>query len=321
MSGPLVLALPSKGRLKEQVDAWLADAGFALQAAGGARGYAATLSNLPGVEVRLLSASDIAGALATGEAHLGVTGEDLLRERGALDAAAMLLLPLGFGHADLVVAAPRSWPDVDRMADVAAVAHDVLTHTGRRLRVATKFTTLTRAFFARHGVTEYRIVESMGATEGAPAAGAAELVVDITTTGATLEANGLKMLDDGLIVRSQAQLAASLTASWTAAMLADARRLLLTLEARVRARTMSTLSWPAHQDAQARDAVRAIVGDDGWRSDGALIRSAAVMDATTALADAGVGPVAVESPVYVFSPASDGVETLTRQVFDGLAQN
>jgi ATP phosphoribosyltransferase len=78
----LVLALPSKGRLKEQTEAWLADAGFGLEMEGGARGYRATLKGLAGAEVRLLSAGDIAQALEAGEAHLGVTGEDLLRERG-----------------------------------------------------------------------------------------------------------------------------------------------------------------------------------------------------------------------------------------------
>jgi hypothetical protein len=132
---------------------------------------------------------------------------------------------LGFGRADLVVAAPKSWIDVTTMADVDEVAHLFLARTGRRLRVATKYLTQTRAFFARHGIIDYRIVESGGATEGAPAAGAAELITDITTTGATLAANGLKVLADGLILSSQAQLAASLAADWDAARLGAARRL------------------------------------------------------------------------------------------------
>jgi ATP phosphoribosyltransferase len=233
VSGPLLIALPSKGRLKEQCEAWLADAGFRLEVDGGARGYRATLAGLPGAEVRLLSAGEIAAALEGGEIHLGVTGEDLLRERnGALEQSVMLLRGLGFGRADLVVAAPRSWLDVEVMADVEAVAHDILARSSRRLRVATKYLTQTRAFFARHGVADYRIIESQGATEGAPAAGAAELVVDITTTGATLEANGLKVLDDGVILRSQAQLAAALTADWSAERLTSVRRLLSVVEAR-----------------------------------------------------------------------------------------
>lgn len=84
----------------------------------------------------------------------------------------------------------------------------------RRLRVATKYAQLTRSFFAQARISDYRIVPSAGATEGAPAAGTAEVIVDITTTGATLKDNGLKILDDGVILKSQAQLAASLTADW-----------------------------------------------------------------------------------------------------------
>ena len=160
MSGPLIIALPSKGRLKEQVEAWLSDCGIDLAVSGGARGYLASLKGLPGAQVRLLSAADIAQALDAGEVHLGITGEDLLRETGAdLDGRVLLLRALGFGRADLVVAAPKSWLDVETMADLEEVAHDYLARTGRRMRVATKYLAQTRAFFARHGVVDYRITE------------------------------------------------------------------------------------------------------------------------------------------------------------------
>ena len=239
MSDPVIMALPSKGRLKEQVEAWLADCGFALKANGGARGYRASIDGLPNVQVQLLSASDIATALDSGEVHLGVTGEDLLRERGeGVDGRVMLLRPLGFGRADVVVAAPKCWIDVETMADVEEVAAAYLARTGRRLRVATKYTVLTRAYFAEHGVSDYRIVESSGATEGAPAAGAAELIVDITTTGATLAANNLKILVDGVILRSQAQLAASLKAPWTGDQVEAARGFLQATEARALAEAL-----------------------------------------------------------------------------------
>ena len=118
MSG-LIIAIPSKGRLKEQVEGWLADCGLKLEVTGGARGYMASLKGLPGAQIRLLSAADIAEALDAGEVHLGVTGEDLLRERGEdIDARVLLLRALGFGRADLVVAAPKSWLDVETMADL-----------------------------------------------------------------------------------------------------------------------------------------------------------------------------------------------------------
>src|SRR5277367_6161904 len=170
----------------------------------------------------------------------------------------MLVQALGFGRADLVVAAPKSWIDVTTMADVDEVAHLFLARTGRRLRVATKYLTQTRAFFARHGIIDYRIVESGGATEGAPAAGAAELITDITSSGATLEANGLKVLADGLILASQAQLAASLRADWDPLRLDAARRLMRILEARARARRTATLTWPAEAEPAARLALAAL---------------------------------------------------------------
>jgi ATP phosphoribosyltransferase len=124
------------------------------------------------------------------------------------------LSPLGFGHANVVVAAPKAWIDVRTMADLDDVAQAFRAKRGERMRVATKYVNLTRRFFAEHGVADYRIVESLGATEGAPASGSAELIVDITTTGATLAANALKPLDDGIILRSQATLIASLAAHW-----------------------------------------------------------------------------------------------------------
>src|SRR3712207_3347872 len=127
-----------------------------------------------------------------------------------------LLTPLGFGNANVVVAVPQAWIDVRTMADLDEVAVDLRTRHGRKMRVATKYVNLTRRFFAERGVADYRIVESLGATGGAPASGAAELIVDITTTEATLAANALKVLEDGTILRSEANLVASLKASWGA---------------------------------------------------------------------------------------------------------
>ncbi|MFN3857035.1 MAG: ATP phosphoribosyltransferase [Caulobacter sp.] len=304
MSAPVIFAIPSKGRLKEQVEAWLSDAGLRLEADGGERGYRARIDGLPGLEVRLISAGEIARALAAGEVHLGVTGEDLLREQGEdLDARVLLLRALGFGRADLVVAAPQSWLDVETMADLEEVAHDHLARTGRRLRVATKYVAQTRAFFARHGVGDYRIVESAGATEGAPAAGAAEVVVDITTTGATLAANHLRTLADGVILRSQAQLAAGLGADWGEERLATTRRLLSLVEARARAKATLTMVWPAEQDVAARLAVEPYLAQGGQaRANGLLIPRRALAACAMALESAGVGPVTAAAPEFVFSP-------------------
>jgi ATP phosphoribosyltransferase len=316
MSG-LVIAVPSKGRLKEQVDAWLADCGLDLQASGGARGYSANLKGVPGAEVRLLSAADIADALNAGEVHLGVTGEDLLRENAEpIERRVLLLRPLGFGRADLVVAAPKSWLDVETMADLEEVAHERLASAGRRIRVATKYLAQTRAFFARHGVVDYRIVESGGATEGAPAAGSAELVVDITTTGATLAANGLKVLADGLILKSQAQLAASLRAAWSPAALAAAERLLRIVEARAAAQRSATLVWPPRGDAAERRVVEALVRSGAVeRPNGLLIDAGRIADASLDLAAAGLGPVTAARPDFVFKVVCVSFDTLKASIF------
>jgi ATP phosphoribosyltransferase len=315
MSG-LIIAIPSKGRLKEQVEEWLVDCGLKLEVSGGARGYLASLKGLPGAQVRLLSATDIADALDAGETHLGVTGEDLLRERGEdLDDRVLLLRPLGFGRADLVTAVPRSWLDVETMADLEEVGHDYLARTGRRMRVATKYLAQTRAFFARHGIADYRIAESGGATEGAPAAGSAELVVDITTTGATLAANGLKVLADGVMLRSQAQLAASLRASWDAEALGAAERLVRVIEARAAALRSATLAWPARGDAAEAAVVDALAAKGASRRpNGLLVDSTQVADASLALTAAGLGPVTASKPDFVFDVNCAPFSTLRARV-------
>lgn len=317
MSG-LVLAIPSKGRLKEQVEGWLADSGLRLEVSGGARGYLASLKGFSDVQVRFLSAGDIAEALEAGEVHLGVTGEDLLRERGEdIDTRVLLLRALGFGRADLVVAAPKSWLDVETMGDLDEVAHDYLARSGRRMRVATKYLVQTRAFFARHGIADYRITESNGATEGAPAAGTAELVVDITTTGATLVANGLKVLADGVVLKSQAQLAASLTAVWDDAALADCERLLRIVEARSAAQRSATLTWPARGDLVERKVVEGLVtGGASHRPNGLLVESSRLSESSLALAGAGLGPVTVSQPDFVFEVACPAYDDLRSRLFD-----
>jgi ATP phosphoribosyltransferase len=238
MSVPtLTLAIPSKGRLQEQVTHYLADAGLQPKQVAGARDYRAAIAGQPGIEVKLMSSAEIAASLGNGEIHLGITGEDLIREDVPdADSSIALLQPLGLGFADVVVAVPRGWIDVATMADLDDVCTAFHARHHRRLRVATKYLALTRNFFAAHGIADYRIVESLGATEGAPAAGLAEAIVDITTTGATLAANDLKILDDGVILKSQAQLAASLKARWDAKALETVERLTSRVAARELAR-------------------------------------------------------------------------------------
>jgi ATP phosphoribosyltransferase len=237
MSAPLVLAVPAKGRLQENAEKFFARSGLNLVKPRGARDYRGAIEGLDGVEVAYLSAGEITTQLAAGAVHLGVTGEDLVREViPNADKDVVLIEGLGFGFATVVVAVPQAWIDVRTMADIDDVA-TAFRHThGRRMRVATKYVNLTREFFSTQGVIDYRIVESSGATEGAPAAGSAEMIVDITTTGATLAANGLKVIDDGIILRSQANLVAARGAAWGDAERATARIILDRIAAQARAR-------------------------------------------------------------------------------------
>jgi ATP phosphoribosyltransferase len=207
----ITLALPSKGRLKEQAVAVLERAGVRVFLPQDQRRYRATVEGRDDIEILFLSAAEIASELGSGGVDLGITGEDLIRETlEDADRRVEIAARLGFGHADVVVAVPDVWIDVTSMADLNDVAADFRQRHGRRLRVATKYWRLTQQFFsARHGIQVYRIVESLGATEGAPAAGTADIIVDITSTGSTLKANHLRVLDDGIILRSQACLAMS----------------------------------------------------------------------------------------------------------------
>lgn len=201
-----VIALPSKGRMKDDALAAFASTGYRILPIGSERSYRGRLDGVDDVEIAFLSASEIARELGRGGVDLGITGEDLVRETIAdIDERVEICARLGFGRADVVVAVPDVWFDVETMADLGDVAAEFRPRHGRRMAIATKYGRLTRDFFsATHGIQLYRIVESLGATEGAPAAGSADIIVDITSTGATLRANHLKMLADGIILRSEA---------------------------------------------------------------------------------------------------------------------
>jgi ATP phosphoribosyltransferase len=237
VSAAFVVAVPAKGRLQHAAEDFLARAGLELIKPRGARDYRGTIAGLAGVEVAYLSAAEIVDLLANGQVHLGLTGEDLVREK-ILDpeSSVVFIERLGFGRANVAVAVPQAWIDVHSMADLDDVATTFRLEHGCKMRLATKYANLTRSFFSTYGVTDYRIVDSAGATEAAPAIGTAEFIVDITTTGATLAANGLKVIDDGIILRSQASLVAARGAAWGAEERARARMVLDRIAAQTRAR-------------------------------------------------------------------------------------
>ncbi len=216
----LKLGIPSKGRLQARTIEWFAARGVQLERSGSEREYAGAVRGVPGVELVLLSAGEVPRELAAGRIHLGVTGLDLVSEKLTQDDV-LTLSPLGFGHANLIVAVPDFWVDVQTMHDLDAVAADFRAAHGHRLRVATKYHNLTRAYFQRHGVADYQLVDNQGATEGTVKNQTAEAIADITSSGETLRANHLRVLDDEPILRSEATLFAACHAPWAAPAVRD----------------------------------------------------------------------------------------------------
>jgi len=226
----LKLGVPSKGRLMDKTFDWFAARGVTLRKSGRDREYAGAVDGIDGVELVLLSAGEIPRELDAGRIHLGVTGSDLVREKlSTWDQRVVEVAPMGFGGADLIIAVPDTWVDVDTLDDLDAVAAAFRTHHGFRLRIATKYHRLVRDFLRDNGVADYQLIDSQGATEGTIRNETAEAVADITSTGETLRANGLKILSDGMIHSSQATLFRGRRHNWTDDQRAVLKALIKTL--------------------------------------------------------------------------------------------
>ena len=214
----LRIGVPSKGRLMDQTFRWFGDRGIAMARAGAERDYSGHVEGVEGLSLVLLSAGEIPRELAAGRIHMGVTGSDLVRDRLAdWGGQVAEVAGMGFGRADLVMAVPAAWIDVETLDDLDAAAGAFRAAHGHRLRIATKYHRLVREFLTAAGVADYQLVDSQGATEGTVKNGTAEAVADITSSGATLVANHLKVLADGVMHRSQATLFAARAADWTEA--------------------------------------------------------------------------------------------------------
>ncbi len=201
------LGVPSKGRLMEKTFDWFGARGIELGRTGSDREYAGFVQGVENVELVLLSTGEIPRELAAGRIHLGVTGTDMVREKpGGWQDRVGELAGLGFGHADLVLAVPGCWGDVNTLDDLDAAAAAFRQAHGFRMRIATKYHRLVRDFLRENGVADYQLVDSQGATEGTVKNETAEAIADITSTGDTLRANHLKILEDGLMLHSQATL-------------------------------------------------------------------------------------------------------------------
>ncbi len=203
----LKIGVPSKGRLMEKTFDWFGARGVTMARTGNEREYSGAVVGIAGVELVLLSAGEIPRELSAGRIHLGVTGSDLVRDKLADWPAQVVEWALmGFGHADLIIAVPAAWIDVDTLDDLDAAAAAFRARHGHRLRIATKYHRLVRDFLTAYGVADYQLVDSQGATEATVRNLTAEAIADITSSGETLRANHLKVLSDSLILQSQAML-------------------------------------------------------------------------------------------------------------------
>ncbi len=310
----LRLALPSKGRLLDDTLAYFGAAGLKIRKTGNARAYAASASGIDGIEIAFLQAGEIPGVLGNGAVHLGVTGEDLIREKLPEGPdRTVLVRALGYGRADLVVAVPKSWIDVETLADLDDAAATFRARHGFPMRVATKYLSLTRRHFREEGLVNYRLVPSDGATEGAPASGAAEIVVDITSSGETLRANHLKIIGSEPILRSEAQLRASVAAPWPEQTLATLRALVDQVEAReaAKGRVVLRCSLPRPDRATLEAALEAgdaslIALEENTATVGAP--KAEAYAAATILRDFGAPRVDSVTPEMLYGAGADVFE-------------
>ena len=216
MSNKLILGLPNKGRLQKQTEEFLREKGLNIKRGSGDRGYIGELIGCDNIDLIFLSPKEISLEIMKGSIDLGVTGLDLIDEYvHQPEVSTLKTLELGYGNADVVIAVPISWIDVLSLDDLEDVIYDFRLSNKKRLRIATKYLNISRNFFEKIGLSDYLLVESHGATEGAPAYGSSEIIIDITSTGSTLAANQLKRIESGTILKSQACLFSCLNRNWS----------------------------------------------------------------------------------------------------------
>jgi len=199
------IGVPSKGRLRKDILKVFKKNKYDLISERGERDYFAKIKNKTNLEIVYLHAREIIERLGDNSLDIGFSGYDLLKEASMnIQKKVSIFKKYNFGKAKLVIAVPDKWIDVQTIADLEEISFEFKDNKKQRLRVATKYPNLTREFLFLRGVTQFKLVKSLGATETYPFTGSSETISDITSSGETLRANNLRVLKDGTILNSSA---------------------------------------------------------------------------------------------------------------------
>ncbi len=319
----LIIALPSKGQLGDASDNFLGRAGLQIYKPN-RRQYTATIPSLPQAEVVYQRPRDILGKVEEGRADIGITGLDIVAEHSEDSAAVMVIDRLGFGPCELLLAVPDSWIDVTSIADLADLSLRN-QERGGQLRIATKYSNLTKSFLYRQGISHFLLVHAEGAMEAAPRMGYADLIADLSATGTTLRENHLRPLDGGTIIASEAVLIGNRkNLRESASKLETLREMIELVEAHRRARQFvalrANISGESVEDVQSRilanpalsgskgPGVVAVASPPGsansWFETNLLVASNVIHKTMQHLRDLGGTDIIVTRPNYVFDANS-----------------
>ena len=319
----LLLALPSKGRLHDQMNKFFESSGLKLSRSGGNRTYSGFIEGIEKIEILYLSASEISSELLKGNIHMGITGIDLIEEsRTSASKEVIMLSKLGFGKANVVIAVPNSWIDVENIKDLSEVASEFRSYNNRRMRVATKFKNITRNFFSNNGISNYRLVDSAGATEGSPAAGTSEIIVDITETGQTIDANNLKILKDGIMLKSQSCIFSTPNDIWDDIDLGPVENFLRIISARSEAMNKAELFFDYTKNTSDLEinlyrkfkAIFSKGSPDLGEATSLIVPISEITSCSLYLTSLGYGPIRTNQPNFIYNKESDSWNILKQSI-------
>ncbi len=322
------IALPSDGELYDSTIAFMRACGLTVSRPNSRR-YTGTVPTIPGVEVLFQRTADVTQKVEEGSAELGVTGLDRVFEyRNDEARAAVLIKDLEYGRCEFVMAVPDSWMDVTSLSDLADLALE-FRQEGKQLRIATKYPRLLRGYLYERGINYFTLIPASGAMEAAPAAGYADLIADLTASGATLRENQLKQLDEGTILASQACLIANpVLLSVSREALALARSIVELIEGHLRAEPYYRLT--ANVRAASAEEVSSTVlarpdlaglrgptvarvyniEEQDWFNVSLLIKKGQLLEAVDHLRNCGAIDVAASQLSYLFDGHSEAYENL-----------